>query len=201
MKKYYPLIRKLHLYLGLLISPIVLIYSFSILSFNHAGWLNRLAPVKRLPEIKTILNKIPCDSSDLATAKAICNKLDISGEVDFVSRGKDYISFPIYKPGLKTWIRINTTNDSVIISSEKEGWIRAMSYLHKMPGPHNESIRGNSVLIKIWRILTSIVVYFLFFLTVSGLFLWHFLISERNLGLFSIALGIFLFAGLLIFIL
>ena len=200
MKKYYPLVRKLHLYFGLFISPIVLIYSLSILSFNHAGLLNRLAPVKRLPEIKTILNKILYNSSDLATAKAICRKLGISGEVDFISRAKDFISFPVNKPGLKTWIRINTTNDSVFISSEKEGRIRAMSYLHKMPGPHNESIRGNSVFIRIWRMLTSVVVYTLLFLTVSGVFLWYSLKIERNLGLFSIALGIFLFAGLLIFI-
>jgi hypothetical protein len=200
MKKYYPLVRKLHLYFGLFISPLILVYSFSVLSFNHAGLINRLDPVRRLPDIKTILNKIPYDSADLVMAKAVCSKLGISGEVDFISRGKGIISFPVDNPGLKTWVRINTANDSVSVSREKEGLIRAMSYLHKMPGPHNESIRGNSVFIKVWRILTSMVVYLLLFLTVSGVFLWYFLKIERKPGVFFITLGIFLFAGLLIFI-
>ena len=200
MKKYLPFVRKLHLYVGLFISPFILIYSFSVLALNHERLLNQFVPVTMLPDFKTKLDNIPYDISDLAIAKAIIRKLGIDGEVDFISKGESFISFPVIKPGLNTWIRINTLNDSVYITREQQGFIRAMSYLHKMPGPHNENIRGNSMAIKIWRVLTSVVVYVLFFLMISGVFLWYFLKIERNMGLFALAFGIFLFASLLIFI-
>jgi hypothetical protein len=198
MKKIYPLIRNLHLYFGLFISPFILIYSLSALALNHEGWLIRIAPVKQLPEIRTQLEKIPYDSSDLATAKGIIRKFGIEGEVDFISRGENFISFPINKPGLKTLVRINTRNDSVYITKERQGFIRALSFLHKMPGPHNEKIRGNSVFMRFWKVLTNVTVYALFFLSTSGVFLWYFLKIERNTGLFALALGIFSFAGLLL---
>lgn len=198
MKKIYPLVRKLHLYLGLFISPFILIYGLSVFALNHQGWFIKNAPVKQLPETRIKLDKIPYDASDLSTAEAIIQKLDIAGEVDFISKGKDFIFFPVNKPGLKTLIRINTLNDSVYITREKQGFIRAMSFLHKMPGPHNEKIRGNSVFMKFWRIQANFLVYVLLFLSISGVFLWYFLKIERNMGLFAIALGIFSFTGLLI---
>ena len=201
MKKYYPIVRKLHLYFGLFISPFVLIFSFSVLAFNHTGLLNQLAPVTHLPDIRTKLDKIPYDTSDLTMAKAISRKLGIDGEVDFISKGKDYFTFPINKPGLKTLVKLNMFTDSIFITSERQGSLRAMSYLHKMPGPHNEKIRGNTINLGIWKVLADTVVYVLLFLTVSGVFLWYFLKIERNLGLFALTLGIVFFTGLLLLIL
>jgi len=201
MKKYYPLIRRLHLYFGLFISPFVLIFSFSMLAINHEGFLNKFVPVKHLPEIRTKLDKIPYDSSDLATARAISRKLGIDGEIDYISKEDDNIFFPISKPGLKTTIRVSTPTDSAIITRELRGSMRAMSYLHKMPGPHGEQIRGNATFLKIWRVMADVVVYVLLFLTVSGIFLWYFLKIERNMGLFALTMGIVLFTSLLLLIL
>ena len=201
MKTYHSAVRKLHLYLGLFISPLVLIYSFSILSFNHPEMLKRIDPVITLPEIRTKLDNIPFDTSDLATVKAICRKLGITGEIDFISRGKDFISFPVNTPGLQTSVRVNTVSDSALIIRKQQGSIHAMGFLHKMPGPHNERIRGNSIFIQIWRVMTNVVVYALLFLTVSGVFLWYFLTVERRLGLFAITSGLCLFIFLLMMIL
>lgn len=197
MKKYYPLIRKLHLYFGLFISPFVLIFSISALVLNHQGYLNRVNPVKPLPDIRTKLDKIPYDTTNLLTAKAILHKLSIEGEIDFISKNKDHISFPVNKPGLITKIKVNIHTDSVLITRQQAGSMRAMSYLHIMPGQHNVNIRGNSLFIKIWRVLADVVVYLLLFLTISGIFLWYFLKIERTIGLYAIAFGILFFIGLL----
>jgi hypothetical protein len=94
MKRYYPLIRKLHLYFGLFISPFILIFSFSLLAINHEGLLNKFSPAKKLPEIRTKLDKIPFGSSDLATARAICKELGINGEIDYISKEGNIISSP-----------------------------------------------------------------------------------------------------------
>jgi hypothetical protein len=201
MKKYYPLVRTLHLYAGLFISPFVLIFSLSVLVFNHAGLLNCLAPVKELPVEKTKLDGIPTDTTDLLTAKAIINKLGIDGEIDFISRDQDHISFPVIKPGLRTRIKVDTRTDSVWISRRQEGALRGMGYLHTMPGQHNARMRGNSLFLKIWKVMADGVVYLVLFLTVSGVFLWWFLKVERRIGYWALSFGLLFFVGLLLLVL
>src|SRR4051812_28499870 len=107
MKKYYPSIRALHLYAGLFISPFVLIFGISVLVFNHPAWVNAVSNTKALPDVKTKLDKIPYDKSDLGTAKAIIKKLKITGDVDFISKNDSSFSFPVNKPGLRTNIKVN----------------------------------------------------------------------------------------------
>ncbi|MDN3654078.1 PepSY-associated TM helix domain-containing protein [Ferruginibacter paludis] len=200
MKKYYPPVRTLHLYIGLFVSPFVLIFSISVLVLNHAGYLNSVMPVKRLPVIKSHLDKIPYDASDLQTAKAITQKLGINGEIDFISQNDDHISFPVTLPGERTKIEVNKHTNDVLITRDEEGVFRATNYLHKMPGPHNTTIRGNTVFMKTWRLLADMVVYLLLFLSASGIFLWYFLKAERKLGWLAIISGAIIFTGLLLFI-
>lgn len=200
MKKYYPSVRALHLYFGLFISPFVLIFCISVLVLNHPGFFNRMDPVKVLPDIKTKLDRVPYDTSDLETAKAIIKKLNITGEIDFISKNDSSISFPVNKPGLKTYVKVNVNTDSVYITRKYEGTVRATTYLHLMPGPHNVKIRGNSAFMKIWELLADVVVYLLLFLTVTGIFLWYILKNERMIGFYSIALGLLFFMGLILLI-
>lgn len=200
MKKYYSLVRSLHLYLGLFISPFILVFSISVIVFNHPQSTSRLLPVKSLPLMKSRLDNIPYDSTDLLTARAIIQMLDIKGEVDFIFQNENEISFPVKQPGSKTQITVNKNTDSVYIKRQVEGALGAITYLHSMPGPHNQKIRGNSVFVKIWRILADVVVYVVLFLSVSGIFLWYFLKVERNLGFFSLGLGFVIFTGLLLLI-
>lgn len=200
MKKYYPPVRSLHLYFGLFISPFVLIFSIGVLIFNHIGFINQVDPIKNFPEIRTKLDRIPYDTSDLGTAKAIIKMLNINGEVDFISKNDSTISFPVNKPGFKTYIRVSTNTDSVLIRRESEGPLRSMSYLHSMPGPHNAKVRGNSAFIKGWKIISDVVVYLLMFLTASGIFLWYILKAERKVGLWALALGILSFIGAMVLI-
>jgi len=67
-----------------------------------------------------------------------------------------------------------------------------------MPGPHLAAIRGNSGFMKVWRYLVDTTVYFLLFLTMSGVFLWYFLPSERKLGMYAAGLGILILLGLIL---
>ncbi len=197
MNKIYSLIHALHLYFGLFISPFILIFSISVLVFNNSGILNKIDHVKTLPEIKTGLDSIPYETTDLRTARAILNKLGITGEIDYITKNAASFSFPVNKPGLKTRVEINTNTKNVIITKQLEGTLRGMSYLHIMPGQHNQNIRGNSLFIKIWRYLADAVVYLILFLTTSGIFLWYFLKPDRKQGFYFLIIGALIFAGLL----
>lgn len=159
-----------------------------------------ISTVKSLPEVRTKLDHIPSDSTNLLVAKAIIHKLGINGEIDFISINDDHISFPVNKPGLKSHVEVNLHTDSVVITSQMEGSIRAMNYLHIMPGQHNATIRGNSLFLKIWEVIADVVVYLLVFLVLSGIVLWYTLKSERNLGFCGIILGILSFGALLFII-
>lgn len=200
MKSYYSLVRSLHLYFGLFITPFVLLFSISVLVFNHPQAVNLLSPVPPARQIETKLDKIPYDTTHLLTARAIIQKLGVEGEVDFINQNDDRIFFPVKKPGLLTHITVNRHTDSVFITQQAQGAYRGMAYLHSMPGQHNQKVRGNSAFIKIWRVVADVVVYTLLFLTISGVFLWYFLRVERSLGYFSLALGAILFSFLLLLI-
>ena len=201
MKKYYPIVRSLHLYFGLFISPFVLVFSISVLVLNHTDFINKINPIKPLPDINTRLDKIPYDTSDLLTAKRIIQKLGIKGEVDYISQNEQEISFPVIVPGLTTKIKVNKQTNEVLITREEEGILRATNFLHKMPGPHNAKLRGNSLFMMNWRVIADMVVYILLLLSSSGVFLWYFLKAERKLGWVAIVLGCITFTGLLFFIL
>lgn len=189
------------MYFGLFITPFVLIFGISVLAFNHMSFLNRIIPVRSLTGIRTKLDYIPYDTTDPGTARAIIDKLGIHGEIDFISKNDNEISFPVNIPGLKTRVIVNTNTDSVVVTRQMEGSVRAMNYLHIMPGQHNAAMRGNSLFMRVWRILTDTVVYLLIFLILSGVYLWYFLKSERGTGLYLLVLGILFFAGLLFLIL
>lgn len=189
MKKYYPLLRSLHLYFGLFISPFILIFSISVLVINHPEFFNKLHPKQELtPTIKTLSN-FQLQSSDSLSAKLILHELDISGEIDWISKSDSAISFPVNKPGLNRYISFNTKTGKVVISETKEGVFRAMSYLHTMPGQHNVNMRGNSFFMKTWKVATDVFVYVVLFVSVTGVFLWYFLRPERTPGIYSFGFG------------
>jgi hypothetical protein len=200
MKKYYLSVRALHMYIGLLTSPFIFILAISVLVINHPGYFNNIAPVKNLSEINTRLDSIPFRSTDVLTAKAIIQKLSITGEIDFISKNDSNLYFPVSTPRVINRIRVNTLNGMVSITRTDEGALRGMKYLHIMPGPHNFAIRGNSGFIKVWRYIADTIVYSLLFLSFSGVFLWYFMQSERKAGIYAAGFGLLALIGLLLLI-
>ena len=138
-------------------------------------------------------------ASDFSTD--IIKKLGIKGEIDYVSQNDNQISFPVILPGLTTKIKINKQTKEVLITRKEEGSLRATNFLHKMPGPHNVKLRGNSLFMQNWKIVADLVVYILLFLSASGIFLWYFLKAERKLGWVAIIFGAISFTGLLLLLL
>jgi hypothetical protein len=64
-----------------------------------------------------------------------------------------------------------------------------MLYLHRMPGPHNASVRGNWVYMRLWGWLADASVYLILFATASGIYLWIALRTERRIGLIFLGSG------------
>jgi hypothetical protein len=199
MKKYYLPVRALHLYIGLIISPFVLIFAVSVLVINHPQFISKITPVQNQVELSIKLDSVPLRSTDLLTARAILKKLDIAGEVDYINKNDSSMFFPVRTPGKLLRIRVNMHNGVALVTETDLGALRGTAYMHYMPGPHNASLRGNSGFMKVWRYLADTTVYSIIFLTVSGVFLWCFIRSERKSGIYAAAIGVLVLIGLLLF--
>ncbi len=183
------LIRSLHLYFGLFISPFVLLFAISVLVLNHAAFINRLRPIHELEPEYRQMSAFDFTGSDSLMAKKLLEQVNLDGEIEWITRTDTSFSFPLNKPGLTRWISLNRLTGRVTITGKEIGFFGATQFLHLMPGQHNAKMRGNSLLIKLWRVATDTLVYVVLFVSASGVFLWYYLRPERTLGIVSLSVG------------
>jgi hypothetical protein len=191
----YLCIRKLHFYLGLFVSPYVLLFAVSTIVLNHNWKLGDEpdANGKTWRFVRQI--RPPTGAGSLEQAKDILRQLGMAGEILYINHlpreGK--LAFPVMKPGLETKVEFDVQNNSAIIEQQRTNFWKKLVYLHKSPGPHNANIRGNWIYTRLWRVLADSVVYGLLFLTTGGVYLWAVIKAERKSGLISLGLGMVCF--------
>lgn len=198
MNKLYSPVRSLHLFTGLFISTLVIVFALSVLVFNHPDFFIK-TQLARISEAHTFnMDSIPVRGTDMLTAKAILSELHITGEVDYINKTDSGMSFPVNTTRKTYRIRVNKFTGEISVVTSSKNIFQATTYLHSMPGPHNANIRGNSGFIKLWRYLIDIIVYSVLFLTVSGIFMWCFYQPERKWGIITAVAGIVVFLILII---
>jgi hypothetical protein len=203
MRRFYLVTRDLHLYVGLFISPFVLVFAVSVLYLVH-GLAVRPAP-GAADRARTVANVVvPDDALRLQgrervdALRPILAQLDVRGEVDFVRHvaQEHRLIVPVRLPDRDTVVTFDYEQRTARIASIEHAMSAALVYLHKMPGPHNADVRGNSLLMRVWRVGADATVYAILFLTLSGLYLWFALRAERRIGLLLMLAGAATFWGL-----
>lgn len=201
--QFYRTVRDLHLYFGLFISPFILVFAVSVFFVNHRG-AGGSDPDARGQLAQTV-NDIDVPS-DFATAKPgervqlarqVMQQAGVTGEVIFVRPLASPESFEIQvmKPGQAATIELDLAARSAKIRQASSGIPSIFVYLHKSPGPHNPAIRGNWMYTRWWRLTVDSVVYILLFVSISGIYLWAVLKSERRLGLVLLGAGVVSFVA------
>ncbi|HZR18037.1 MAG TPA: PepSY-associated TM helix domain-containing protein [Verrucomicrobiae bacterium] len=197
--RFYRLIRDLHLYLGLFISPFVLVFAISVFFLVHS-WLPRI--VSETTSTRTV-SALPLPD-DLATLsgrplidalKPTLKKAGVRGEVGFVRHmvKEEKLIIPVTIPGRETTVSISLANREATIVTREAGLANALVTLHKSPGQHGPDIRMNWFYMRAWRWMADATVYLILFISVSGIYLWYVLRAERRVGV------VLLFAGALSF--
>src|SRR3989441_2379108 len=197
--RFYRLIRDLHLYLGLFISPFVLVFAISVFFLVHS-WLPRIASETSTTRVVSAV-PLPGDLQRLAgrplidALKPTLEKADVRGEVGFVRHmvKEDKLIIPVTIPGRETTVSISIASREATIVTRETGLAHALVTLHKSPGQHVPDIRMNWFYMRAWRWLADATVYLTLFASVSGIYLWCALRAERSVGF------ILLFAGALSF--
>ena len=187
--------RDLHLYLGLFISPFVLVFAISVFFLVHS-WLPRIGSVtstKRvvsaspLPEGLQTLSGRPL----IEALKPVLEKAGIHGEVGFVRHvvKEEKLVIPVIIPGRVTTVSLTLGNGEATIETHETGLSDALVTLHKSPGQHGPDIRMNWFYMKAWRWMADATVYLILFISVSGIYLWYGLRAERAAGLTLLCAG------------
>jgi hypothetical protein len=203
MRRVYVVLRDLHLYAGLFVSPFVLVFALSVFYLVH-GLSIRPSPEPKDGSrvVKDLRLPAGLESLDgparIEALRAVLTQIDVKGEIDFVRHAaKEHrLIFPVRVPNADALVDLDYEQRIAIVTARRQSWSEAFVYLHKMPGPHNAAIRGNSALITAWRVVADATVYLTLFLTVSGLYLWVVLKSERRVGTFLLLAGALTFGGL-----
>jgi hypothetical protein len=200
----YRWIRDLHLYLGLFVSPFVLLFAGSVFYLNHGKLLPTTPSRETFRELQ-----IPEGFDRLKgreavqRARAILPQVAVAGEIGFlryVDRERRLI-FPVSKAGMEATIDVDLDTRAAIVTRRPMGVWERLSYLHKVPGPHNAAIRGNWAGTRVWTWLADSTIYLLLFITISGLYLWWAIKVERRIGLFIACAGALTMFGLIFAIL
>jgi hypothetical protein len=194
--------RGLHLYLGLFLSPFVVVFAISVFCLNH-NWfpgghsetLRRTVPGVRIPEgIEKLQGRERVDA-----IRPLLDRIGVRGEIGFVNwRARDgRLIVPVALPGQETVVDVDLRQAVASIETTDTGAWNATVYLHKSPGPHNVALRGNWWPTRVWGWFADGVVYIVLFLSLSGIYLWTAMRAERRTGLLLLCVGALSFVGLI----
>jgi hypothetical protein len=202
MGRFYRFIRDLHLYLGLFISPFVLVFAISVFFLVHS-WMPRLANVTSttrvisgfpLPENLERLSGRPL----IDAFKPALEMAGVHGEVGFVRHlaKEQRLIIPVIIPGREITVTIALPSREATIVTRETGLADALVTLHKSPGQHGPDIRMNWFYMRAWRWIADATVYLILFVSVSGVYLWYGLRTERAVGLILLCAGALSFVGM-----
>lgn len=203
MRRLYLLTRDLHLYLGLFISPFVLLFSVSVFYLVHG--MPPRAPGTGEAAARVVSGiDVPAGLATLQgrarvdAVRPLLARLGVPGEVDFIRHvaAEHRLVVPVRRPGRETIVTIDYRLGTATISARGHSAAEAIVYLHKSPGPHNADVRGNDSLVRSWRVAADGTVYAFVFVTLSGVYLWAALKAERRTGALLLAAGAATFFGL-----
>jgi hypothetical protein len=204
VKKYYKIIIDIHLYAGLFISPIIIVFSVSALILNHdfidwqEDWQTWSFSVNDKVD-KTVSFIIPNpDQTKIEYAKDILQEIKIEGEIANIFGDSLNMIIPVTKPGHRISIKADLISGIAYIHSEKTNFWQKLIWLHKMPGPHNANIRGNWISTKFWSSVVDLSVFCLFLSSITGVILWYYLKNERAPGLIALLIGFLSIVALVI---
>jgi hypothetical protein len=204
MMKHYKIFKDIHFHTGLFISPFILAFAISALVMNHHSidwqedWQEWYFSVNEKVD-QTVDIEIPSsDKNRMDFAKNILEQLNVSGEIAGIFGDSIQMYIPVTLPGHRYSIKADLIAGKAYINSSRTNIWKKLIWLHKMPGPHNASIRGNWIKTKIWGSAVDLFVICLLFSSLTGIVLWYYLKQERTIGIIALIIGLVSIALLII---
>lgn len=177
----YKIIQNLHIALGLITTPFLLIFAISSLFIAH-NFLNFSSSEKEIEQIK--LNTTLTDPSELASL--LSKDHEISGQlVNQSVTESGNIKLSIYRPGKLSNIVIDTNTNIAIVEHETQGLFGFTIPLHEISGPISHSLEE-----KYWDIAVLIFSVLLICVLITGLLLWLYRSKNKTNGLIFLGISV-----------
>jgi hypothetical protein len=201
-RRFYTITRDLHLYLGLFISPFVLVFSVTVFFFVHAVAPKFGAETTETRTVSAVW--LPPDLLKLSgrplidALKPTLASMNVPGEIGFIRHvvSDDTLVIPVSVPGRVINVTIRIAQREATIVTRETGLADAMMTLHRSPGEHSPTLSRNWFPMRAWRWLSDATAYLTLFITISGIYLWYVLRSERRIGYLLLGTGAIVFLGL-----
>jgi hypothetical protein len=199
-RPFYRVTRDLHLYFGLFISPFILVFAVSVFFLVHR--LSQNAAVEAQSTISNL--SLPTDLENLS-GRPLVDRLipvlkqnGIEGELGWVQHLPKEHRFviPVSVPGRVTTVALDVNKREASVERRVTGLADALIVLHMSPGQHMAGIRKNWIFMLVWSWFADATVYLTLFITVSGIYLWYVLRSERRIGVTLLLAGAASFFGI-----
>ena len=189
-KRFYHWNRQLHLYLGVAVSPFLLVFAVTTLVLNHGGRQN---PTDSKTTVSVQLDK---GLEGKALVADVLEQLDLSGEVignGQVRNGRAMIR--VARPSGAMIVNLDIEKSEALVTHRAFGFMDRLRYLHLNPGPHKSP---SWIMSKAWGWVADTTVYITLLLTLTGVYMWAVLKSERKAGLFALGSGVIAFTAILV---
>ena len=192
-KTFYVWTRDLHYYFGLFLSPYVLVFAVTTILLNHS-WKSGEPEVQKSTSPVELAEGVEASQQ----GRHVLDQLNLAGEIGLSRRNarENKLDIRATKPGYNVRVQVDLATKMAEIEERRQGFLNALVYMHFNPGPHR--VRGvNWFFSKVWGWLADTVVYLLFFISISGIYMWAVIKAERKIGLILIGAGCLSFAAIL----
>jgi hypothetical protein len=202
-KRFYRVTRDLHLYAGLFVSPFVVLFAISVFALVHpSGSAPATSAVRPVRPVRNL--QVPAGVENLSgrarvdAVRSLLDQAHVRGEIGFIrySPNEHLLSIPVSVPGRETTFDLDLETRIATITERDTGIEDVLILLHKAPGPHLADIRMNWFPMLVWRWLADATVYLVLFISMSGIYLWAVLRSERRVGIAMLIAGAVCFLGM-----
>ena len=187
---------RIHLYLGLLCSPYLIVFGVSSLNFNHPFDFTKPAENRVTWERSLQLPEVSADNE--AESEAVRDALGLMGwTLPWETRrdvGTGDLHFGLARPGKHYTIHVLRESERVRVEERREGYWTVLRHIHG-----NKGVPG-SRLMSAWAGYTELCTLFVLFAAVSGVYLFAARKRERLIGLGVLGLATVLSLLLMVYV-
>lgn len=189
--------RRLHLYLGLALSPWILLYAVSSIPFSHGRFFDDLDKAKGQPNW-TRRAEIPFDApapqedGELrAFGARIMQTAGLEGAFGAYRQGPSQINVYVHSVWNSTQVKYLANEKKLVVEDKRFRWDHMLTGFHAKGGFEQDDWRHDS-----WGVVVDLVSLGLILWVASGLYMWVPMRNLRRSGLVALAAGAVSFAAL-----
>ncbi len=177
----YQLIRRMHLFTGLVLLVFVLMYFISGYVLIHEHWFGGREPkvTKRVESLD-----VPLRASDALLASQVQDRFHLSGQSSTPEHRKDgWVRISYVRPGRTFQVAINPEGKQVTITRNDFGFAGVANGMHRLRGYHGGWVYW------LWAAMYDLASAGLIVFAITGIVLWYQSTSRRLAGWLCLAAG------------